>query len=162
MKSSTVRSIKSEWQAEQQEACRNTGTTLSTMKARQVRKIRQLGDALIASGSLTLDQQANTLGLSRSTSWSILRANHKSSGLSATVINRMLSTPNLPALVRSRILEYVEEKLTGTYGHGKTQRMRFLAQISSSCTSKVSAQPLEPRKKEQPSQDVVLPIARTN
>ena len=59
------------------------------MKGRQTLKIRELGDALISEGFVTLDEQALALGLCRSTTWTILKANHKSSGLSATVINRM-------------------------------------------------------------------------
>ena len=80
------------------------------MKARQSSKIRELGDALIAEGYLTLDEQARVLGLGRSTTWTILKGNHKTSGLSAGIINRMLAAPRLPALVRARILEYIDEK----------------------------------------------------
>src|SRR5882724_6135272 len=82
-------------------------TSQSTTKARQAHKIRELGDALVAAGYNSLDQQAKTLGLPRSTTWTIIRAGHKSSGLSAAVINRILSTPQLPSEVRARILEYV-------------------------------------------------------
>jgi hypothetical protein len=74
------------------------------MKARQTSKIRELGEALVASGLRTLDEQAKALGLPRSTTWTILRANHKASGLSATVINQTLSAPQLPPLVRATIL----------------------------------------------------------
>src|SRR5262245_28894650 len=101
-------------------------TTLAAMRAQQALKIRALGNALVESGCITLDQQANPLGLSRSTCWSMLQGNHKTSGLSATVINRMLSMPDLPSRVRIRILEYVQEKLAGLYGHNKLQRNRFL------------------------------------
>jgi hypothetical protein len=97
------------------------------MKARQSRKIREIGDALVREGFLTLDQQADALGLCRSTAWTILRANHKTSGLSAAIINRMLAAPRLPPLVRATILEYVEEKLAGSYGHSTKQLRRFTA-----------------------------------
>jgi hypothetical protein len=50
------------------------------VKARQSSKIRKIGDALIALGYLALDEQAKALGLARSTAWTILQANHKSSG----------------------------------------------------------------------------------
>ena len=98
----------------------------SHVKARQASKIREIGDALIALGYLALDEQAKALGLARSTAWTILQANHKSSGLSATVINRMLAAPQLPTLVRA-ILEYIDEKVAGLYGHSKLQLRRFTA-----------------------------------
>jgi DNA invertase Pin-like site-specific DNA recombinase len=56
------------------------------MKARQSAKIRELREALVASGFLTLDEQSKALGLSRSTTWTILKGNHKASGLSAAII----------------------------------------------------------------------------
>jgi predicted DNA-binding transcriptional regulator AlpA len=66
------------------------------MKARQSAKIRELREALVASGFLTLDEQSKVLGLSRSTTWTILKGNHKASGLSAAIIDRMLAAPRLP------------------------------------------------------------------
>ena len=83
------------------------------IKARQSAKIKEIGAALASLGYTGLDVQAKALGLTRSTTWTILHANHKSSGLSAKVINRMLAAPNLPALVRTKILEYAEEKVAG-------------------------------------------------
>jgi predicted DNA-binding transcriptional regulator AlpA len=97
------------------------------MKARQSCKIRELGDALITAGFLTLDEQARALGLSRSTAWAVLKANHKTSGLAAGTINQMLSSPELPPRARGTILTYVDEKLAGLYGHNKTQLRRFAA-----------------------------------
>jgi hypothetical protein len=96
-------------------------------KARQSSKIRELGDALITAGFATLDKQAQAIGLGRSTTWTILKGNHKTSGLSATVINRMLAAPQLPPLVRLKILEYIEEKAAGLYGHRKIALRRFAA-----------------------------------
>ena len=83
---------------------------IQDMRARQSSKIRELGDALIAEGYLTLNEQARALGLGLSTTWTILKRNYKTSGLSAGIINRMLAAPRLPALVRARILEYIDEK----------------------------------------------------
>src|SRR5262245_45322007 len=83
------------------------------MKARQSSKIRELAQAVESAGFHTLDEQAKTLGLSRSTAWTIRRASHKSSGLSASIINRMLAAPELPPLARPKSLEYIEEKPTG-------------------------------------------------
>src|SRR5262245_5425767 len=106
------------------------GRSPAALKARQTAKIRELGDALVAHGLVTLDDQAKALGLSRSTAWTILRATHKSSGLSATVVCRMLSQPHLPPLVRARIAEYIEQKSAGSYGHSPLQRLRFMARLS--------------------------------
>jgi oligoribonuclease (3'-5' exoribonuclease) len=120
------------------------------MKARQTSKIRELGEALVASGLRTLDEQAKALGLPRSTTWTILRANHKASGLSATVINQTLSAPQLPPLVRATILEYVEEKAAGLYGHSKMQLRRFAAGLSVErlrhCQMKLAAERDEARR----------------
>jgi predicted DNA-binding transcriptional regulator AlpA len=102
----------------------------TTVKTRQARKIRELGDALVLEGFLTLDQQAQALGLCRSTTWTILKADHKASGLSASVINRMLAAARLPPLVRAKMLEYIDEKIAGSYGHSKTQIRRFTARLS--------------------------------
>ena len=66
------------------------------MKTTQCSKIRELRQALVKAGHLTLDQQAESLGLARSTAWAILRGNHKHSGLSAATIKRMLSSQQLP------------------------------------------------------------------
>jgi hypothetical protein len=79
---------------------------------------------------VTLDQQSEALGLARSTTWTILRASHKGTGLSAAVINRMLLSPELPPLARRKILEYTTDKLAGVYGGSRTQRRRFFARLS--------------------------------
>jgi hypothetical protein len=102
----------------------------ASMKARQLSKVRELAEALKSAGFLTLDEQANALGLSRSTAWTIRRANHKASGLSASIINRMLAAPKLPPLARTKILEYVEEKAAGLYGGSRSQRRKFAARLS--------------------------------
>jgi hypothetical protein len=65
-------------------------------KARQAIRIKELGAALAADGFVTVDEQAKALGLSRSTAWAVLKANHKASGLAAGTINQMLSSPALP------------------------------------------------------------------
>ena len=105
--------------------------SLSTeMKARQSSKIRELAEAVEAAGFLTLDEQAQVLGVPRSTAWTIRRASHKASGLSASIINRMLAAPKLPLPVRAKILEYVEEKAAGLYGGNQRQRRRFTTRLS--------------------------------
>ena len=102
------------------------------MKARQCAKIHEIGEALRAAGFVSLDQQAKVLGIGRSTAWSLLRAKHKSSGLSATIISRMLVHPVLPPQARAKIVEYVAEKSAGLYGHSERQRRKFSARLSSS------------------------------
>jgi hypothetical protein len=99
-------------------------------KARQAIRIKELGTALAAAGLFTVDEQARALGLSRSTAWAVLKANHKTSGLAAGTINQMLSSPELPPRVRVTILTYIEEKLAGLYGHNKTQLRRFAARFN--------------------------------
>src|SRR6266536_4128061 len=100
------------------------------MKARQSSKIRELVEAVKSAGFLTLDEQAKALGLSRSTAWTIRKAGHKASGLSASIINRMLAAPELPPFARTKILEYVEEKAAGFYGGSWSQRHKFAARLS--------------------------------
>ena len=104
---------------------------IADLKARQSEKIRQLGDALIAAGFHGLDDQAKALGLSRSTTWTILKASHKSSGLSAAIINRMLAAPKLPPRVKLKIYEYIEEKSAGLYGDGRAGVRKFTTRVSS-------------------------------
>jgi predicted DNA-binding transcriptional regulator AlpA len=100
------------------------------LKARQSAKIREVGEALVADGICALDQQAKALGLPRSTTWTILKASHKSSGLSAAIINRMLAAPQLPPRVRLKIFEYLQEKSVGRYGDNERKIVKFTARIS--------------------------------
>jgi hypothetical protein len=100
------------------------------LKASQSSKISELRDALVATGFVTLGEQARTLGLARSTTWTILCASHKNSGLTAATINRMLRSPQMPALVRTRLLEYVGQKIAGHYGHSEPQRRKFAARLT--------------------------------
>src|SRR4051794_40866001 len=52
-------------------------------KRKQNSKIQELGEALADAGFRSLDERARVLDLSRSTTWTILKSKHKSSGLSA-------------------------------------------------------------------------------
>ena len=101
----------------------------SAMKARQVAKIGELKHALVALGYTSLDQQAGILGLCRSTTWTILKGNHKASGLRATIIKRILGARFLPREVERIIQEYVREKCAGVYGHGEARLRHFRAQL---------------------------------
>ena len=81
----------------------------------------------MSAGFWSLDQQSKVLGLPRRT--------HKKSGLSAAVIKRILSTPELPSAVKERLIEYVREKAAGLYGHNPQQLRRFTAVLISAETS---------------------------
>jgi hypothetical protein len=75
---------------------------LSELKARQARKIAEIRKALIDAGMHSLDMQATVLRLSRSTIWAMLHDQcHKTSGISAVTIKRMLASPNLPPSARN-------------------------------------------------------------
>ncbi len=95
------------------------------MKSLQCAKIGELREALITTGYLHLAEQANALGLPRSTTWTILHAKHKNYGLSPAVIKQMLAQPQLPRLVRARLFEYVGEKCAGMYGDNRRVLRRF-------------------------------------
>jgi hypothetical protein len=101
---------------------------LGMFKAKQSAKIRELREALISAGLVTLDQQTKALGLSRSTTWAILRGDHKCSGLSAAIINRLLEA-SLPRTAKSKVLEYIDEKCAGVYGHRKSQINSFRSRV---------------------------------
>jgi len=113
---------------------------------RQTRKIGEFKNVLIQEGHLTITAQAAALGLSRSTAWTILSANHKASGLSAYVIARMLKTPQLPSSVRQKIYEYVKEKVAGVYGHKRQQIHRFAAGLLRGDQSGLTSAPIRPRR----------------
>ena len=104
-------------------------TSFNAMKARQCAKIAELGHVLLQTGYHSLDKQASVLGLSRSTTWAVLQAHHKASGLSGSVIKRMLRSPELPSAARQWIDEYVAEKLAGKYGHSRPRQRVFRAQV---------------------------------
>ena len=102
----------------------------SELKARQSARIKEIGDALVAEGISALDQQAKALGLSRSTTWTIVKGNHKNSGLSAAIIKRMLSAPQLPSRVRLKIFQYAHEKRAGHFGDSALRLRKFQARLS--------------------------------
>jgi hypothetical protein len=94
-------------------------------KLLQSAKLREIRAALEADGFIGLDAQAKALGLSRSTAWTILNGSHKSSGLSAKILNRMLAAPLLGKCARAKILEYIAEKKAGHYGSSKSSLRKF-------------------------------------
>ena len=96
----------------------------------QSAKIREIAEALITAGHHCLDDQASALGLPRSTAWTILHTQHKKTGLSASVIKQMLAQTQLPECVRRKILEYVERKSCGAYGHSPRQVRHFASRLA--------------------------------
>ena len=116
---------------------RRVVTSISDLKARQAAKVREIGEALCAAGYDSLDAQAAVLGLSRSTTWTIIKGTHKGSGLSAALLNRMLSAPDLHPLVRQKILEYIEEKYARRYGSTKDCQRRFNQRLGGATKSSV-------------------------
>ena len=93
-------------------------------KARQASKLAEIRAALIAGGFDTAAKQAAVLGLGRSTAWAFLNRD-ESTGATAKVFKRILSSPNLPLAVRRKIEEYVKEKSSGLYGHSERQSEAF-------------------------------------
>jgi hypothetical protein len=98
---------------------------VARMKARQCAKLRDLRQALIDAGFRSLDQQAKALSLCRSTAWVVLQGHHKASGLSAAIVGRMMASPGLPQSARTVLVEYIQEKSAGAYGHSGEQAGRF-------------------------------------
>jgi len=103
---------------------------MHSARIQQRLKIEEIGTTLAECGFVALDERAYVLGLSRSTAWTVLRAMHKNSGLSAMTINRMLDTGRLPPRVRLKLLEYIAEKMSGAYGGQKHRLRAFESRIS--------------------------------
>ena len=103
--------------------------SLARAKARQRIKIREVEVALRRAGLISLDEKARALGLPRTTTWKMLRGDYKGCGPSAATINRILCAPRLPLPVRIKILEYIQERVSGTYGDSKYQLRRFSSRI---------------------------------
>jgi hypothetical protein len=133
--------------------------TLSAMKARQSAKIHEIADALVSAGFVALDEQAKALGLGRSTTWTVLKSSYKNSGISATIINRILSSPQLPPAVRAKVIEYVEEKLAGLYGHGQVRRRRYIALLNPALTERDHLNNVAPLQPDVEIEEVVVELA---
>jgi hypothetical protein len=93
-------------------------------KARQASKLAEVREALIAAGCDTIAKQAAVLGVRRSTTWALLNLD-KRAGPTAKVIKRILSSPNLPPRARRKVEEYIEEKISGLYGHSDVRTQAF-------------------------------------
>ena len=112
---------------------------VARMKARQCGKLRALRQALIDAGFQSLDQQAAALGLCRSTAWTVVQGQHKASGLSAAIVNRIMASSRLPQSARTVLLEYIQEKAAGVYGHSGEQTDRFCRNLEEKRTVKAPA-----------------------
>jgi hypothetical protein len=110
-------------------ATQSPASQRATMRARQIQRIKEIRQALIEAGFVSLEKQSEALALSRSSTWAVLRANHKGSGLTAAVVARMLTSSRLPPQARIVIVQYVKEKLQGAYGHSKRQQANFGARL---------------------------------
>jgi hypothetical protein len=104
--------------------------TITEKKVRQSQRIKEIREALIEAGYASLDQQASVLGLSRSSTWAVLRGNHKCSGLRPALIARMLNAPTLPPTARAVIEQYTNEKSGGFYGDSVAQCKRFAVKLN--------------------------------
>ena len=125
--------------------CREIASAVrcSELKAKQTDKIIKIRASLVANGFKTLTSQARALGLLRSTAWNLLSGHHKASGLSASIIKRILSSSELPDATRKVVEEYVEEKLKGTYGHDRAALRRFSQAAEFSGTGVTGTPPLD-------------------
>lgn len=81
---------------------------LRDLNARKTR-IQDISDALISSGFTSLDEQAQALGLHRSTVWTIRENKHKLGRLSAKTIESIIMNPGTPPRVLAAVREYVTE-----------------------------------------------------
>jgi hypothetical protein len=108
-------------------------SSTAQMKEMQCSRIAELREQLVQSGFAKLDKQAAALGLGRSTCWNVLRGVHKASGLTPSILARMLGSPQLPPAVRVVILRYIDEKCRGLYGHSALSIRRFRNELQKAC-----------------------------
>ena len=97
-------------------------------KARQAAKLAEIREALVAAGYDTTAKQAAVLGVCRATAWVVLNRD-KRNGPSASVIKRILSSPNIPPTVRRKVEEYIQERISGLYGHSEQRTQWFSEQF---------------------------------
>jgi hypothetical protein len=117
----------------QKDVNRGASSSTAQMKEMQCSRIAEFREQLVQSGFATLGKQAAALGLGRSTCWNVLRGAHKASGLTPSILARMLGSPQLPPAVRVVILRYIDEKCRGLYGHSVHSIRRFRTQLQKAC-----------------------------
>ena len=99
----------------QSSAIRRPLVSKSKAKARQVGKLAEIRESLVAAGYDTTAKQAAALGVPRPTAWAVLNRD-KRVGPSSVIIKAFFRRQTfLPQ--REKIEEYVEEKIAGLYGH---------------------------------------------
>ena len=98
-------------------------------QAQQSAKLAEIREALVATGYDTTAKQAAVLGVGRSTAWWLLNGDKKA-GPSASLIKRILSSPNIPPAVRRKVEEYIQERISGLYGHGVLATRAFCRSVA--------------------------------
>ena len=98
-------------------------------KERQALKLAEIREALVAAGYDTTAKQAAVLGVCRATAWVVLNRD-KRVGPSASVIKRILSSPNIPPAVRRKVEEYIQERISGLYGHCVSATRAFCRSVA--------------------------------
>jgi len=73
-------------------------------------RLQDIGDALVAAGYTSLDEQAKALGVTRSTAWNIVNGKNKLDRLARKTTKRILANPNTPPSVRAIIQQYLAER----------------------------------------------------
>jgi hypothetical protein len=76
------------------------------------RRLIEIGEALVACGCMSLDDQARALGLHRSTAWTVVKSKHKLDRLQRRTIKRMLDCPDMPDPVRAVVVEIAKQQVT--------------------------------------------------
>jgi len=73
--------------------------------------VQPLVNALLAAGYGSLDQQANALGIHRSTAWTIIKNKHKLGCLNQATVSRILTNSGTPQSVRLLVEHYLNERI---------------------------------------------------
>ena len=73
-------------------------------------RLQDIGDALVAAGYTSLDDQAKALGVTRSTAWNIVNGKNKLDRLARKTTKRILANPDTPPSVRAIIQQYLAER----------------------------------------------------
>ena len=73
-------------------------------------RLQDIGDALVAAGYTSLDEQAKALGVTRSTAWNIVNGKNKLDRLARKTTKRILADPETPPSVRAIIRQYLAER----------------------------------------------------
>ena len=73
-------------------------------------RLQDIGDALVAAGYTSLDEQAKALGVTRSTARNIVNGKNKLDRLARKTTKRILADPETPPSVRAIIRQYLAER----------------------------------------------------